>query len=480
MRIALVTALLVFQACNDVGISESSLGGAGARDMGATPGGQQDIGAAREQLAQGILPSIDTLTYAGIFSEHDLGFSDGEPCIQGRPLCVEAMAGSVDLHSVDGQETLVQIGFDTGLAQPFERKPLNLSLTVDVSGSMSGDRIAAVRDALHVLVDQLRDDDLFSLVAFNTEATTLIAPSSGANKEALRGAIDELNAGGGTNIGAGLDRSFELIRRNIDSEGMMHRAMLFTDMHPNSGMVDGRTFVRVLEDAADDGIGVSSFGVGIDFGSDLANQVSQVRGGNYFHLETPEKIRKVFDEDFDLMVTPLAYDLRIDLRAPNGYRIVEAYGLAGSTTELCDQGEMDDGACIGLTVPTVFLSRGGGGIFLRLEVTDGGDAVDFVGSIIYTDDAGDEVESDTAISLAPAEVPSGDAVDPAIRMGAQLINVIDALRELISDGRRDETMIWQTVESLRSEVEDMDGRADSLLRESALLMQAVTVARQNR
>ena len=99
-------------------------------------------------------------------------------------------------------------------------------------------------------------------------------------------------------------------------------------MHPNQGVRDGRSFVRILEEAADDGIGVSSFGVGIDFGADLANQVSQVRGGNYFHLETPEKIRRVFERDFDLMVTPLAYDLEISLLAPAGYEIVDAYGLA--------------------------------------------------------------------------------------------------------------------------------------------------------
>ena len=87
-------------------------------------------------------------------------------------------------------------------------------------------------------------------------------------------------------------------------------------------MRDGRSFVRILEEAADDGIGVSSLQI-------LVRSVR--RGGqNYAHLETPEKIRRVFERDFDLMVTPLAYDLEISLwRRPAmrsrrmGWRVLE-------------------------------------------------------------------------------------------------------------------------------------------------------------
>ena len=184
--------------------------------------------------------------------------------------------------------------------------------------------------------------------------------------------------------------------------------MLFTDMHPNQGVRDGRSFVRILEEAADDGIGVSSFGVGIDFGADLANQVSQVRGGNYFHLETPEKIRRVFERDFDLMVTPLAYDLEISLLAPAGYEIVDAYGLAGAGTGRCDG--QPAGRCIGLTVPTVFLSRGGGGMFLRLALEVGadqpGDPI-FFGHVVYQDEAGQSVEHESGVSPAPRRTRFG-------------------------------------------------------------------------
>ena len=473
--------ILVFCVGCGFGSSDMATVAVGEGDLGATPGGQQDIGAARQMLNQGMLPSVDMLTYQGIFSEHDLGFENPEPCLEGRTLCIEARAGTVDIASVDGDsDTLVNIGFDTGIATPFERKPINLSLAVDVSGSMRGDRIHATKDALRTLVDSLNDDDTFSLVTFNSEAQIVIGPTAGSNKASLRSAVDELQAGGGTNIGAGLDSSFEQIRMGLTDENTtttLHRVMLFTDMHPNQGVRDGRSFVRILEEAATEGIGVTSFGVGIDFGADLAGQVSQVRGGNYFHLETPEKIRRVFERDFDLMVTPLAYDLQISLVAPAGYEIVDAYGLAGSTTSRCEG--LEAMRCIGLSVPTVFLSRGGGGMFLRLKLKAGDDQPGepiFFGHVIYNDENGASVEQESGVSLAPETVPTPDQTDPSIRMGAQLINVIDVLKQFASRNM-DETLAWMTIDALRSEVESMGGRADSLLRELVLVYQAIEIAR---
>ena len=476
-RIIVWTAASLLAACGEFGNDATMVGGAmpEAADLGATPGGAQDIGAAREMLDNGRLPTVDMLTYQGIFSEHDLGFEDPEPCLAGSALCIEARAGTVDLVRNDGADShLVQIGFDTGIDPDFVRKPLNLSLAIDVSGSMHGDRIAAVRHALTVLVTKLRPDDRFSLIAFNSGAQVIIEPTAGDRADTLRSAIEELRAGGGTNIGAGLEMSIQRVLRH-HSDDALNRVMLFTDMHPNRGMRDGRSFVQVLQEAADDGVGVSSFGVGIQFGADLANQVSEVRGGNYFQLETPEKVRQVFDRDFKLMVTPLAYDVAIALRAPVGYRISDSFGLAGAAIGRCEG--LSSESCIGLTVPTLFLKRGGGGIYLRLEAGQAGQGEpDFLCFIDYEDDAGEQVETRASISLAPEAVPSADDTDPSIRIGAQLINTIDGLRALVGN-RQDETMIWNALNGLRSEVVALGERGDSLLREAMLLSQAIEVAR---
>ena len=97
--------------------------------------------------------------------------------------------------------------------------------------------------------------------------------------------------------------------------------------------------------------------------------------------------------------------------------------------------------------------------------------------MVYQDEAGQSVD-ESGVSLAPQDVPArGDG--PSIRIAAQLINVIDALQQLV-DRSADETFAWSVIDAVRSEVEAMGGRADSLLRELVLIYQAVEIVRQRR
>ena len=82
--------------------------------------------------------------------------------------------------------------------------------------------------------------------------------------------------------------------------------------------------------------------------------------------------------------------------------------------------------------------------------------------------------------MAPDDVLEGSEVDPALRMGAQLINVIDAMRRLGESRGAQEDLAWAALRALRGEVEAIGPRADSLLREAMMLSQAITVARQQR
>jgi Ca-activated chloride channel family protein len=99
------------------------------------------------------------------------------------------------------------------------------------------------------------------------------------------------------------------------------------------------------------------FGVNIAFGQELVTKISAVRGANYFYLSDAERTRKVFDEDFDLLVTPIAYDLHMGLTPAEGFRVEAVYGLPG-----VEPGASD----VPLDVATVFLSRRKGAILARL------------------------------------------------------------------------------------------------------------------
>ncbi|MEZ4380795.1 MAG: VWA domain-containing protein [Nannocystaceae bacterium] len=338
--------------------SGCSMGGIGSGDLGVTPGGVQDNRLARALIEDGLIPAGDTFRVEGIFSEHDLPFTDADTCA--AVLCPRAALARHEPLDGRGGQLLVQIGFATNIhSESFEREPLNLALAVDISGSMSGEKIDAVRDALHTLTDQLGADDRVALIAFD-DASDLRLKSTvmdASGRASLHAQIDGLEVRGGTNIEAGLSLAFEQVAPHAGAAGVEDRVMLLTDAQPNVGATGLDSFLGMTRYYAEAEVGTSVFGVGLDLGAELAQEMSAVRGGNYFFLADAEAIATVFDDEFDYIVTPLAYDFEATVRAAEGWVFGEAYGAP------LDQ--PSEGVQIGAS--TLFLSARGGGVGVALR-----------------------------------------------------------------------------------------------------------------
>lgn len=335
-----------------------SLGCSASMDgsAGATPGGAQDAGLFREKIARGEIPKQGDLTVEGMLAEHDLPVV-GDPCT--RALCVDA-ATAIAPGADDLQQTAwVEVGFSSGYdAATFKRPDLDLALVVDRSGSMTGEKIAAARTALRKLVAQLGERDRLSIVLFDDQVDVLVAPTfvSSASKEAILGKIDGIEARAATDIERGLTKGFELVGQDLASTTRSHRVMLFTDALPNTGRTDAASFVGLAKTWASKGVGLTAFGVGLDFGQELAHEIASVRGGAYFFLSDASRLSKVFDQDFDWLVTPIAYDMKVSVGAQSSWTFATAYGVPSASLE---------GGQVALDVPTVFLSRNKGAIVLR-------------------------------------------------------------------------------------------------------------------
>ncbi len=340
------------------GLTACGGGAYGAADFGISQGGVQDNRFAREQIERGQIPSSDGFKAEGIFSEHDLPFTESPHCEV--LLCSQTAAARH--QPVDGgpEQLLVQLGFITGQqAEDFERRPLNLSLAVDISGSMEGQPIQAVREALHTMADQLGEEDRISLIAFDDEADLRLKPTAmdSSGRDSLRKAIDRLETRGGTNIEAGLKLAYEQVAPSAGDAEIEDRVMLMTDAQPNVGETGLDSFLGMIRFHAESEIGASIFGVGLDLGAELAQEMSVVRGGNYFYLADKEAISTVFDDEFDTIVTPVAYDFTANVQVQGGWSFAEAYGAP-----------LDDPAeGVELGASTLFLSKRSGGIGVTLR-----------------------------------------------------------------------------------------------------------------
>jgi Ca-activated chloride channel family protein len=329
-----------------------------APTMGATPGGAQDIGYFRDRIAAGEIPLPQTFTPEGLFSEHDLPVTNHAGCKQ--TFCAEAEAMKVSLIGQTDVEYLAQLGFSSGLnPKTFTRAPLNLVAVVDRSGSMDGAPLELVRESLREVVKQLGPDDRFSIVGYESTAYVMLQPTSIKERKSIDRAIDSLVSGGATAMEEGLQVGFALAERDAKQFAGTTRVMLFTDERPNVGRTDANSFMGMARAASKRGVGLTTIGVSTHFGAELAQELSSVRGGNLYFFPNLHDMREKFADEFDTMVTELAYDLNLEITPAKGMKIVGVYGVPGSALVWRDD-------TIVLDVETIFLSRKKGAIYVGL------------------------------------------------------------------------------------------------------------------
>ncbi len=342
----------------------AALGGCGgyhaSMDAGLTPGGLQDMTLAREIIEAGGIPDRSHYRAEGLFSEHDLTLA-GEPC--DALLCPRVAMARIETVGHDEPRMLAQLGFASNIdLETFERDALDLVVAIDVSCSMSDGKLAATRHALQALVGQLDEDDTLGLVDFDDEVSVIAGsqPVTDAGRAQLLAAIDELALGGGTWIEGGLEESFKLLDAVPPRAGASKRVMLFTDAQPNVGATTPDSFLALARTYADRDIGLTSFGVGLDLGAELTSELATIRGGSSYTLHNNDLIRSVFDEDFDLMVTPVAYDLAVQGTPSPELEADEGFGAP-----------VDPASGVAFGAATLFLSRKGGGMGITLTGIEG-------------------------------------------------------------------------------------------------------------
>lgn len=348
--------IVAFLLLGSIGLANCS--SADSAGMGATPGGAQDEALATEKIDNGFVPNPEDITVEGTLASHDLPLA-GTTCNQ--PLCINSAYAVAPTLDYDNSAVFVQIGFSSGIDEAtFVRDPLNLSVVVDRSGSMSGEKISAVRTALTKLIDQLDENDRLSIVLFDDQVDLLLPSTNVSDKAALRALVSDIYERGSTDLSAGLEAGFAEVEEYAGVSGVSDRVIVFTDALANTGDTDTEDFIGLASSAAEAGTGLTVFGVGTDLNQQLVLAVTKLRGGNYAYLADYERISTVFDQDFDYLVTPLAYNLKFNLVPATGFGVNRVYGFPSWNTS---------SSTVAIDVATVFLSRGHGAIVARLEPT---------------------------------------------------------------------------------------------------------------
>ncbi|HEY5922489.1 MAG TPA: VWA domain-containing protein [Kofleriaceae bacterium] len=367
--------LLAITACGYSGDSSSGAADDPGGGGGVSFGGQQDIGEFRGILETGGVPGPDTLDANGFFNEH---YNEPPASDCTDPLCLTpGVSVGRDWLTGNHQATL-QIAINTNVdPTTLTRKPLNLVVVVDHSGSMWDDqRLEKVKVGLHQLVDNLAEGDRIALVQFDDRVDVLAPFAETPNKDQLHTLITNLTPRGATNIYDGLATGFDLASEAFSND-RQNRVIFLSDGQATAGNTSSPAIISMTDGYVEQGIGLTTIGVGLSFDVKLMRGLAEHGAGNFYFIEDAAAATEVFDQELDYFVTPLALDVKVTAAAGGGWRLGEVIGTSmWSSTST-------GGA---VAIPAVFVAsrtsqgpdpgRRGGGSMLFVHLTPTGNNVD--------------------------------------------------------------------------------------------------------
>lgn len=196
------------------------------------------------------------------------------------------------------------------------RRPLNLSLVIDRSGSMAGNSLKQALKAAETLIGHLGPDDVVSLVVYDDKVDTILQPTPVTDKAAIRELLRKVRAGGTTNLSAGWLKGCEhvLLLRSSD---MIHRVLLLTDGQANAGVTDPAILINSARQKAEEGVVTTTLGFGSHFNEDLLIGMARAAGGNFYFIQTPEDAEEVFRIEVESLAALAGQNLALTI-APLG------------------------------------------------------------------------------------------------------------------------------------------------------------------
>lgn len=322
-------------------------------NLGFSVGGAKDVGNFRENIEQGYLPIPTDITYEGLF--YGYFFDTGAQEVCNKLFCPSySTAISTDPFN-DEEKYFLSVGLNSDIKESdFQRKKLNLVVVLDISGSMgspfdeyyydrfgnyverSDDPFESSKSKMEIanravvdFIGHLEDEDRFGMVLFDDGAYLAkpLAKVKNTDMEAIKKHVMEITDQGGTNMEAGMEEGTNLFGefKDADPEEYENRIIFITDAMPNTGDDSEEGLVGMFKNNAENGIYTTFVGVGVDFNTELVEALTKTKGANYYSVHSEKEFKETMDEGFDYMVTPLVFDLKLELEA-DGYKIEKVYG----------------------------------------------------------------------------------------------------------------------------------------------------------
>jgi Ca-activated chloride channel homolog len=321
--------------------------------IGLAVGGAKDINNFRENIRHNYLPLPTDISYEGLF--YDYYFDTGNP-EETNKLFSPSYSYAVTRDPLSNQtEYYLSVGLNSGIHQEdFHRKILNLVIVLDSSGSMgesytqyfydqfgnlrdpyAGEgnvrltKLGSAQNAVLSILNQLKEDDRFAIVQFNSQAYTVKSMGlvANTNMSNTKSKVADIKPGGSTDLSAGFHMAVNQFRnlREVESYDYENRIIVLTDAQPNTGEFSSSGLSDIITGNAQNRIYTTFIGIGVDFNTELMDLITKTKGANYYSVRSPGEFRERVENEFDFMVTPMVFNVNL-LFESSSWKIDTVFG----------------------------------------------------------------------------------------------------------------------------------------------------------
>jgi len=256
---------------------------------------------------------------------------------------VEAKSKAVDLEfevdlDVEVGEPVMIAGKDgkayikiglTGFKLPSKaaRTPINLSLVLDRSSSMSGEKFEKAKEAAIMVVNRLDKNDIVSIISYDSTVDVLVPATKAHERDYIRQRISALSPRGSTALFAGVSRGIEEVRKFLDKE-RVNRVILLSDGQANIGPSSPNELGRLGAAAGEMGISVTTIGLGLGYNEDLMTQLAMHSDGNHAFAQTARDLVAIFNHELGDVLSVVAQDVQVEIIFSDGVRPLRSFHRA--------------------------------------------------------------------------------------------------------------------------------------------------------
>lgn len=262
---------------------------------------------------------------------------------------------------------LVEIKGVKKIEKNIKKRRLNLSLCIDVSGSMGSplkkinnsisqfDQNLTPNQLLELMnrnihnpdtkmnkakelaikaIEKMNDGDIISIVTFDQNSQVIIPTTvlNYKNREAIYEAINSLQVRGMTNLHEGWITSVQEIAKEINPEHL-NRVILITDGEITAGISNHDIIAEDVQKINNKNISTTTIGIGEDFNEELLQAISNNGGGNFYYVSTNEDFENTFEEEFTGINQIAASDIKLILDLNNDIEILDCFNNIEKTKD---------------------------------------------------------------------------------------------------------------------------------------------------